>query len=214
MNAGLKAEQAKNGGGAPSGSAAAASLAPAPGVPTDATTSAPEPSATAPSGGSAVAAAATVARPTGHGLTFTLAPVGGKAVADASLTHLSCHGEPRQADQPHRDSCNAYKGDTSCRVVLPVLRFQGKGLPPPRDILAGHCSGWSGRVLGATQPVMGAVLASEAMATARCEKELGTDWRMAEFHDAGGWGMQGQRGVGLAPNTRFWVHFTDQPGNC
>ena len=161
-----------------------------------------------------MAAVATVPRPIGHGLTFALAAVGGNAAADAGLTHLSCHGEPRQVDQPHRDSCNPYKGDTSCRVVLPVLCFQGKGLPQPPDIQAGQYQGWSGGVLGATQPVMGAILTSEAVAIARCEKELGAGWRMAEFHDAGGWGLQGQRGLGLAPNTRFWVHVNDQPGNC
>ena len=36
--------------------------------------------------------------------------------------------------------------------------------------------GWSG-MLGATEPGMGAISMSEAAATGRCEKQLGTDWR-------------------------------------
>lgn len=98
--------------------------------------------------------------------------------------------------------------------MLPVLCFQGKGFPQPAEIQAAQYQGWSGGVIAATEPVMGAILTSEAAASARCEKELGPGWRMAEFHDAGGWGMQGQRGIGLALNTRFRVHINDQPDNC
>lgn len=117
LNAGLKAEQSKN-----------AATLPAP-------KSVPVPGA--------VSAAETAPRPIGHGLTFGLAAAGGSnALADqGSLTHLSCHGEPRQVNQPHRDSCNPYKGDTSCRVVLPVLCFQGKGLPQPPQIQAAVSGG-------------------------------------------------------------------------
>ena len=226
MNAGMKAEQAKN-----TSSAAGSAQSPstqdagtvttggdpvpvmgnaAPGAP-----GAPVPDAPAPG----------APRQIGHGLTFAISPVsspvpstasggGNPSASLANLAHLSCHGEPRQVDQPHRESCNPYKGDTSCRVVLPVLCFQSKGLPQPSEISAGAYQGWSGGVLGATQPVMGAILTSDLAGSARCEKELGAGWRMAEFHDAGGWGMQGQRGLGLAPNTRFWVHINDQPGNC
>ncbi len=206
MNAGLRAEQEKNSGSATASATPPVQEAPGPTKPTENT-----PAASA----VALANSTTVApRPIGHGLTFALAPVVGKAAADTGLAHLSCHGEPRQVDQPHQDSCNPYKGDTSCRVVLPVLCFQGTGLPQPPDVQAGQYTGWSGGVLGATQPVMGAILTSESAGTARCEKELGAGWRMASFHDAGGWGMQGQRGLGLVPNTRFWVHIKDQLGNC
>ena len=40
---------------------------------------------------------------------------------------------------------------------------------------------------------------------------------MAEFHDGGGgWGLQGQRGMGLGQPglTRYWVAINDQRGNC
>lgn len=173
---------------------------------------------------SAVAAADAAPQPIGQGLNFASAlasasapaPAGGGSgsVNQANLTQLSCHGEPRPVEQQQRDTCNPYQGDTFCRVVLSVLCFQGRGLLQAPKVQAGQYQGGSGDGFGATQPVLGAILASKAVVAARREKELGTGWRMAEFHDASGWGMPGQRGIGLAPNTRFWVHINDQRGNC
>lgn len=111
---------------------------------------------TAPPRATEGAAAANVPRQLGHGLTFTRASLGGEASAQAELTYLSCHGEPRQVDQPHRDSCNPYKGDPSFPGVLPVLGFQAKGLPQPSDVQEGLYQGWHGGVIAATQTVMGA----------------------------------------------------------
>jgi hypothetical protein len=170
---------------------------------------APEPAPAA-----AEAPAAPVApRPIGHGLTFAVAAPEPNAPPDA--VHLSCHGEPRQLDQPHQNSCNPYKGDTSCRVVLPVLCFKPGGADVPAGVQPDFYKGWTGGTLSATQPLMGAILESEATASARCEKELGSGWRMAEFHDGqGGWGLQGLRGAGLGNTTRYWVRINDQKGNC
>ena len=136
-----------------------------------------------------------VPRGIGFGLTFALLPTDDKS--PSGVVSLSCHGEPRQLDQPHSDSCNPYKGDTSCRMVLPVLCLKAEG-----------------GVLAATQPVMGAILESESIASARCTKELGLGWRMAEFHDGVGWAIQGQKGAGFSPYTRYWVRINDQLGNC
>ena len=204
MNAGMKAEQAKNAvspNQRPPTSVGAPVTAVAEAAPVAGNLD------TGPNGAQGGAPVTNVPRQIGHGWTFAQAPLpagGGSAPGDSvNLTHLSCHGEPRQVDQPHRDSCNPYKGDTSCRVVLPVLCFQGKGLSQPPEIRTGQYQGWSGGVLGATQPVMGAILTSDLAGTARCEKELGAGWRMAEFHDAGGWGMQGQRGLVWHPTLGF-----------
>jgi hypothetical protein len=127
-------------------------------------------------------------------------------------------GEPATLDQPHQGSCNPYRGDTSCRTVLPVLCVRPAAAPLPAGLDAGAYPGWTGGTLGATQPVMGAVLESAALASARCEKELGPGWRMAAFHDGpggqGSWGLQGLRGAGLTGPTRYWVHIGDQKGNC
>jgi len=149
-----------------------------------------------------------------HGLTFAQ-PREGTLPAD--VAHLSCHGEPRTLDQPYQDSCNPYKGDMSCRTVLPVLCVREGGAPVPQGAGSGFYQGWVQGALGATEPVMGAILTSRAMASARCEAELGPGWRMAEFHDGGGgWDLQGQRGMGLGPPelTRYWVAIHDQRGNC
>lgn len=149
----------------------------------------------------------------GHGLTFGLmAPA---ATAASDVVHLGCQGEPKPLDQAHENACNPYQGDTSCRTVLPVLCIRPSGAVPPSSLEADFYKGWTGGMLSATQPVMGAILESEAIATARCEKELGEGWRMAEFHDGkGGWGVQGYRGVGLSGNARYWVHVNDQRANC
>ncbi|MEO7547515.1 MAG: hypothetical protein ABIT82_03775 [Ramlibacter sp.] len=153
------------------------------------------------------------ARTIGHGLTFGAVASGPAEPRD--VAHIGCHGDPRQFDQPHKNSCNPYKGDTSCRVVLPVLCVRQDGAPVPPGVDSGFYKGWTGGTLGATQPVMGAILESLAAASARCERELGAGWRMAEFHDGqGGWGLQGKRGSGLNETARFWVHINDQKGNC
>ncbi|TAG27289.1 MAG: hypothetical protein EAZ37_06110 [Burkholderiales bacterium] len=121
-----------------------------------------------------------------------------KLPADAVM--MSCHGQPRDSiSQAHEGSCNPYKGDSSCRLVLPVLCYQQTA---PIGQFA------------STQPVAGFVLASAAEATARCEKELGTGWRMAEHHDGGGWSLTAQRSSQLDTRLRHWVHINNQPGNC
>lgn len=151
-------------------------------------------------------------RPIGFGLTFAMAPAD-KALPE--VANLGCHGEPSQLDRPHSNSCNPYQGDTSCRIVLPVLCIKKSNLPLPAGVQNGFYQGWTGGELAATKPVMGAILESEQAASARCQAELGADWRMAEFHDGGGgWGLQGQRGAGLEGFTRYWVRINDQQGNC
>ena len=168
---------------------------------------------TAPSASAATAETSGAPRSIGFGLTFALAPPGNNQAT--AVVSFSCHGEPRQLDQPHKGSCNPYAGDTSCRIVLPVLCIKPTGEPVPAGVVDGFYQGWTGGILGATQPVMGAILDSAQVATARCESELGKGWRLAEFHDGnGGWGLQGLRGQGVRADTRYWVHVNDQRGNC
>lgn len=123
--------------------------------------------------------------------------------------HLACKGEPMAGERARDGGCNPYQGDTSCRTVLPVACYRPSGAPPS----ASASRGASGD-LGATTPVMGALLKSESSASARCEAELGAGWRMAELHDGEGWNLRGRSGDGLRPDTRYWVHVNDQPGNC
>ncbi len=147
-----------------------------------------------------------------RGLTFALVD---ESKMPPRVAQLSCHGEPAPTDRPHRGSCNPYEGDTSCRTVLPIACFRSSGAVAPPGLSQDFYSGWTNGQLGATQPIMGALMKSEADASARCEAELGTGWRMAEFHDGGGgWGLQGERQPGLHAGTRYWVHVNDQRGSC
>jgi hypothetical protein len=117
--------------------------------------------------------------------------------------HASCHGEPRGLGQPHRDSCNPYRGDTSCRTLLPLLCAR-----PPE--------GGTPYALATSQSVAGFMLTSLDDANARCAQDLGSGWRLASFHDNGGWELRGQGLPGTIADrrNRVWVFIGDQPGNC
>jgi len=190
----------------------AAPLAAPPQAPAPAPQAAPFDTPAAPSIAARTSPPSDSARPIGRGLSFALAD---PSTVPARVAHLSCHGEPTPIDHPHRGSCNPYEGDTSCRTVLPIACYRPSGAAAPPNLEQDFYKGWTNGELGATKPIMGAIIKSEAAASARCEAELGTGWRMAEFHDGnGGWGLQGGRGRGLRGGTRYWVRINDQPGNC
>lgn len=173
-------------------------------------------SATTPGGSSPQAgkasAVATPAGGIGYGLTFAVVT---EAKLPPEVAYLSCQGEPRQVDRPHKEACNPLQGDTSCRTVLPVLCVSASGAPLPAGVASGLGPNWTKGSLGATQPVMGAILDSEAAASALCVQELGPGWRMAEFTDGpSGGDLVGQRGLGLRGNNRYWVLSKGQPANC
>ncbi len=158
-----------------------------------------------------------------------------------SVVWMSCHGQPREGiTQPHAESCNPYQGDSSCRLALPILCIQKDGstiessfapstntsAEPLKDARSSGAvslndivtDGWGAGGVASTAPVAGFVIGSLALANARCEKELGSGWRMAEFHDGvggqGGWGFVAKRSALLETRLRHWVHINDQPGNC
>ncbi|EJE51130.1 hypothetical protein PMI14_04194 [Acidovorax sp. CF316] len=181
-------------------------------------------SAVAPAARATVApasAAAPVTPPTasgiGHGLTFAV--VADDAKQPAEVARLGCAGEPRATDRPLKNDhpCNHQQGDTSCRVVLPVLCIQPGTAAKPAGSAEASLAGWSGGMLAPTQPVMGAILTSAALASARCEMELGSGWRMADMKD----GLDSGSIVGLrttnttlGQGTRYWVQIQGQPANC
>ena len=99
----------------------------------------------------------TPTRTIGFGLTFAMAPAD---KAQPEVANIGCHGEPAQLDRPHNNSCNPYQGDTSCRIVLPVLCIKKSNLPLPAGVQNGFYQGWTGGTLAGTRPVMGAILES------------------------------------------------------
>ena len=158
------------------------------------------------------------ARPAGagHGLTFAARAASANDLTDAA--YMSCKSEPAPVDQPHQGACNPYQGDTSCRVVLPVLCIKTADSIKDAQPTNAPAGAWASSTLGATAPVMGALLSSLDVAHARCEKELGEGYRMAGGFNNGGvdWAMAGRRGQGLilGGSTRYWVAVTDQRANC
>ena len=151
----------------------------------------------------------------GYGLTFALNPNGD--TAPPGVAHFSCNGEPKPTDRPQDNACNPYRGDTSCSVVLPVLCFKPEGLANPAGANSTPVAAWTGGIFAATAPVMGAILESQDIANARCEKQLGSGFRMSDWHAAGGYAMRGQSGQGVSTETgttRFWVAIKDQAANC
>ena len=149
-------------------------------------------------------------RPIGRGLTFATA-----SNADElpnGVAHISCLPNPSLLEQRDNNYCGVESGDTSCRVALPVLCYKPDNSPSPPDLPRQLHGRWSGGSLAATQPVMGAVLESEAFADARCEKEIGAGWAMAS--DARGVAILGAKGPGLLLPGRYWVNSKAYPANC
>ena len=151
-----------------------------------------------------------------HGLTFAARAPSADDLPDAA--YMNCKSEPVPTDKPHQNACNPYQGDTSCRVVLPVLCIKTADSIKDAQPTNAAAGAWASSTLGATTPVMGALLSSLDVAHARCEKELGEGYRMAGGFNNGGvdWAMAGRRGQGLVlgGSTRYWVAVTDQRANC
>ena len=154
--------------------------------------------------------AETSPRPVGYGLTFAPAP--SADVLPNNVAHVGCFANPGPLERPLEGSCNMVRGDTSCRVVLPVLCYKPDADPAPSDLTPQLLSKWLGGSLAATQPVMGAVLESEAFADARCEKEIGAGWAMAS--SARGFAILSAKGTGLLLPSRYWVNSKGHPANC
>jgi hypothetical protein len=107
---------------------------------------------------------------------------------------------------------NAYQGDTSCSVSLPILCLRKEGLPKPSYITPDFYNGWTGGRIQLTTPRPGTELTSWAVADSICEQSFGPGWKMAEFHDGGGgWGWYAYGSV--STTGRFWVAINDQPAN-
>lgn len=164
----------------------------------------------------AASAADQSARPIGYGLTFAARAPSADDLPDAA--YMNCKSEPVPTDKPYQNACNPYQGDTSCRVVLPVLCIKTADSINAAQPTNAPAGAWASSTLGATAPVMGALLSSLDVAHARCEKELGEGYRMAGGFNNGGvdWAMAGRRGQGLmlGGSTRYWVAVTDQRANC
>lgn len=131
-------------------------------------------------------------------------------------------GRTNDVDSVGSDSTtNAYGGDTTCNVSLPILCIRRVGAAKPSYITSSFYNGWTGGYIALTKAHVGYDIGSAAGADAICASELGAGWEMAEFHDGsfgngggrnGGWNFQAY-GAATHPD-RFWVMIDDQPANC
>jgi hypothetical protein len=149
--------------------------------------------------------------PGAHGLTFGYVQGQG---GPQDVVLASCHGEPKGGDQLWNNSCNPYKGDTSCAEAHPILCIRIPGGEPSGELPSALQEHWSGGELASTLPVPGTQLTSPSAADAICAQAFGQGFRMAEFHDGhNGWMLAGKIGQ-LDSSQRSWVNINDQPGNC
>lgn len=97
---------------------------------------------------------------------------------------------------------NAYNGDTSTEMELPILAVRKRNLAAPEGVdAADFYNGWSGAEVRMTRPVAGLSLKSLEAANAIIREEFGDGWEMAEFHHPqGGWHWWGYWGE--APEDR------------
>ncbi|OJT22093.1 flagellar hook-length control protein [Archangium sp. Cb G35] len=136
---------------------------------------------------------------------------GGRGMTWIKRSHFSTNG----ADWVGCDNgifCNAYSGDTSCTASLPILCIKQDFSPAPAGLPADWYTGWANGHITTTPPVQGLTLTSAAVADQICAASFGSGWRMAQFHDGGGWNFYAYGNV--RNDMRFWVHISDQPANC
>ncbi len=138
--------------------------------------------------------------------------------------------------------CGSYSGDTSCSIALPVLcvKLDGSSRPPYNVPTSGgaltdeYYSGWLEGQADITAPISGSSFAGLADADAYCAAQLGTGYRMAEFHDGryvvgmsstayhgSTWSSTTSRGAWtffapgqLSTSSRLWTYIDDQNANC
>jgi hypothetical protein len=137
-------------------------------------------------------------------------------------TQVGCHGAIKDGmSAPHEGSCNPYRGDTVCSAALPLLCVAPNAVktrhveaPSASQVATLDYKAIDARI-AVTKPVVGASLESQAAGDAVCASTHGEDWRMAQFHDAGGWGLAAHADAKAAfPATRYWVAINDQSANC
>lgn len=123
----------------------------------------------------------------GNGMTWAL---GGSHDASLGIDMVGCSGTP--ASPVAGGSCDAYVGETSCRIALPLLCVKVDNSPRPNYAVSAlngtmmpsaYYQGWLGGHMAVTEPVFGTNLRTATTGDDLCKNEFGEGWRMAEFHD-------------------------------
>ncbi|MFK3982336.1 RICIN domain-containing protein [Micromonospora sp. NPDC050397] len=122
--------------------------------------------------------------------------------------------EQRTADLVHVGSnaiTNPYLGDAPSTVSVPILCLRRDGRPAPAGVPVAGMHTWAYGEVKLTPSVRGSELTSLARADQICATNFGAGWRMAEFHDGGGWSFWANGN--LPVGGRFWVAINDSPAN-
>lgn len=106
---------------------------------------------------------------------------------------------------------NPNTGDTRPSVLLPLLCAYRDGRPPAPGVFLGGWHSWFHGEVKVTTPIAGSELTSLDRANQICSNSFGAGWRMAEFHDGGGWSFWANGN--LPGGVRFWTYIDDQPAN-
>lgn len=129
---------------------------------------------------------------------------------------MECYGSPPTVSMGSftGPGCGPYTGDTPCDTALPILCINVDGSPEPGTGFSyGSYRGWVMGVLASSSPQVGTSLTSRDVANEICASEFGPGFRMAEFHDGGGWGLVGYEYT-IDRSQRNWVVIADQNANC
>ncbi|RKQ69125.1 hypothetical protein DES40_1909 [Litorimonas taeanensis] len=142
------------------------------------------------------------------GLTFTAA-----RSLDATNTASASCGKTSQGDP----MCNPYEGDTYCSTALPLLCILDIDAPVPSTL--SDSKYWSGGVLAKSSPWRGTDISTLKQANGICTQSFGKKWRVASFHDGGGWAVEGYGVLSEKGDSddavSLWVDIKDQPsGTC
>lgn len=127
------------------------------------------------------------------GLTFNAPSV--KESGSSGVFSASCFGNKAK-------SCNPQKGDTPCHIPRPILCFLDIDAPIPQTLE--DESHWTGGLLALTSPQPGDQFSRLPDANNYCASIFGKGWRVASFHDGGGWRLKGY-GASPKEQTSAWI---------
>ncbi|PHR60625.1 MAG: hypothetical protein COA43_05590 [Robiginitomaculum sp.] len=139
------------------------------------------------------------------GLTFSVSEYSPDSVTGIAV--LVCSELDGQTE-----SCNPYQGDQLCSIALPVLCFQDVNALAPAPLK--NTKSWSGGIIATTPPIAANTFKTIANANAYCATQFGKNWRVANFHDGGGWGLQAYGNIGTLKK-HVWIDIKSQKqGTC
>jgi len=99
-----------------------------------------------------------------------------------------------------------------CSTPRPLLCIIDINAPAPSYL--SNTKNWTGGLVAATDAVSGNRFSNIDEANAYCAQNFGQDWRVASFHDGGGWALRAYGSAGKMGD-RVWVDIkTQSSGTC